>query len=193
LGEVTVQQQPNIKIHMIIPPNSPRWSTESRPIEGLSQREIETPEGLGYDLRVSEIFELNGRGHLGVTLRNTPDTISLGRLSSDGEKSISLESGKCYLVQTLETVSFSALVGGLIFPRSTLFRSGVLLQSSVVPSGYVGPLTFGLAVLSSAGFEIELGARFAHLVVVEVGDGATMYEGQWNGGRVSAITPEVQK
>lgn len=177
---------------MIIPPNSSRWSPSNRPIEGLSQREIDTPEGLGYDLRVSEIFELNGRGHLGVNLRNTPAATSLGCLTADGEKSIALESGKYYLVQTVETVSFPTSVGGLIFPRSTLFRSGVLLQSSVVPSGYIGALTFGLAVWSTAGFEIELGARFAHLVMVEVSDGATEYEGQWNGGRISAVTPEVQ-
>jgi deoxycytidine triphosphate deaminase len=178
---------------MIIPPNSPRWNSESRPLDGLSQREIETPEGLGYDLRVSEIFELIGRGYLGVTHRNTPNTRSLGCFTTDGEKHIALEAGKYYLAQTVETVSFSPQMGGLIFPRSTLFRSGVILQSSIVPSGYVGPLTFGLAVWAGEGFEIELGARFAHLVVVAVGEGATAYEGQWNGGRVSVGKPEVQK
>ncbi len=178
---------------MIIPPNSPIWKTQNRPLNGLSQREIETPEGIGYDLRVSEIYETVGQGHLGNQLRSTPEAKSVGCLASDGERPITLKSGKYYLVQTVETVSFPPTLGGLIFPRSTLFRSGVLLQSSVVPGGYVGPLTFGLAVWANEGFQLELGARFAHLVVVEVGDGATPYAGQWNGGRVSAITPEVQK
>lgn len=178
---------------MIIPPNSPLWDNQSRPVSGLSQREIDTPEGLGYDLRVSEIFELSGHGHLGVTIRSTPEAKSLGCLSSDGERKIALQSGRYYLARTVETVSFTASMGGLIFPRSTLFRSGVLLQSSVVPSGYVGPLTFGLAVWTGDGFQLELGARFAHLVVVAVGDGATNYAGQWNGGRVFAEMPEVQK
>lgn len=178
---------------MIIPPNSKRWNSEKRPIDGLSKREIETPEGMGYDLRLAEIFELEGRGHLGVTLRNTPISRSLGRLSEEGPKCISLQGGKYYLVQTVETVAFSAGIGGLIFPRSTLFRSGVLLQSSVVPAGYAGPLTLGLAVWSGEGFDIELGARFAHLVIEDVGEGATNYEGQWNGGRVTTANPEVQK
>lgn len=178
---------------MIIPPNSPTWNVQSRPLSGLSQREIETPEGIGYDLRVSEIYEIHGQGHLGNNLRSTPTTKSLGVFSKDGEKIITLQPGKYYLVQTIETVSFPSTMGGLIFPRSTLFRSGVLMQSSVVPSGYVGALTFGLAVWATEGFQLELGARFAHLVMVEVGDGATPYSGQWNGGRVSAVTPEIQK
>jgi deoxycytidine triphosphate deaminase len=178
---------------MVIPPKSPRWTTTPLPISGLSERELNNPEGIGYDLRVEEVFVSSGRGHLGNTVRETPSVQSLGTLSRDGQKLIALKGGEYYLVKTVETVQFGLDMGGLIFPRSTLFRSGVLLQSSVVPPGYVGTLTFGLAIWSPAGFDIELGARFAHMVIVEVGQGASLYGGQWNGGRVTTESSEEQK
>jgi deoxycytidine triphosphate deaminase len=177
---------------MIIPPQSPIWKTTRLPISGLADRELKNPEGVGFDLRVGELYTTSGRGHLGTVVRETASIESLGSFAAEGPKKIRLEGGKYYLAKTIEEVHFESNMGGIIFPRSTLFRSGVLLQSSVVPAGYSGSLTFGLAVWASEGFDIELGARFSHLVIVDVGKGASLYEGQWNGGRVST-TSEEQK
>ena len=42
-------------------------------IEGLGERDLNNPEGIGIDVRVGEVFRLKGNGFLGVDERNTPD------------------------------------------------------------------------------------------------------------------------
>ncbi len=59
--------------------------------------------------------------------------------------------------------------------------------------GYTGELTFALANLGNMEFRLELGARFANLMFVQVtGDVKRAYEGQWKGGRVSTEGKEKQ-
>jgi len=45
----------------------------------LCKRELENPEGAGFDLRMGEIFELEGDGFLGVEERNTPNSKSIAK------------------------------------------------------------------------------------------------------------------
>ncbi|MBU0471021.1 MAG: hypothetical protein KKF65_00225 [Nanoarchaeota archaeon] len=80
-----------------------------------------------------------------------------------------------------------------IYPRSTLQRCGVLLISTTTNPGYKGELTFGMVNLNKHSFKLELGARIAKLVFVEVvGELARTYEGQWNRGRVATEKVERQ-
>ncbi|MDF5847352.1 hypothetical protein P4M26_20090 [Pseudomonas aeruginosa] len=78
------------------------------------------------------------------------------------------------------------------FPRSTLFRSGITFSSSVLPPGYVGPMTFALTNNHSEAFEIQIGARFAHVIFQAVSGDIGRYKGQWQGGRVSQPKDEGQ-
>lgn len=40
-------------------------------VTGLSERELNTPEGAGFDLRLGEVWEVKGQGFLGVEERET--------------------------------------------------------------------------------------------------------------------------
>ena len=114
-------------------------------------------------------------------------------IAPDGDGNFLLVADGWYLVTTVETMKLPLGLAGTIFPRSTLFRSGVALHSSVVPPGYEGPLVFGLNVVVKEGFLIERFARFCHLVLYSVEQGATNYRGQWQHGRVVQPRSETQK
>jgi deoxycytidine triphosphate deaminase len=175
---------------MIYPPNY-IFSTmlESFPIENLASREHQAPEGVGFDLRLKSVHLISGSGTLLETTRKTSDSQPV---QPNSEGIFILDGNKFYLVTTEETMHLPENMAGIIFPRSTLFRSGVALHTSVVPSGYVGPLTFGLTVLNNEGFTIQRLARFCHIVLFGVENGATPYRGQWSGGRITHNTDEEQ-
>ena len=163
-------------------------------IENLSEREL-NPEGVGFDLRAGEAYELLGKGVLGVEERKTPDA-KLITVASGGK--IFMGPGKYILVKTMEKINLPAgkiaieegrapaHIMADVRPRSTLQRSGIYLMGTKTDPGYSGELTFALANLSKVNFELEIGARFANLIFCEViGDLAREYGGQWKGGRVS--------
>jgi len=104
-----------------------------------------------------------------------------------------------YLIETIEQFAIPLNIAGLIFPRTTLFRSGVQLFSSLVAPGYGAQeggstLTFGLINMSKSQFRIQAGARIAQIVFIEIEGTTTPYRGQWqdNHGKVSTDI-EIQK
>lgn len=174
---------------MIIPPKAVDLTHSQSPILNLSEREIKNPEGVGFDLRLSAVHVLYGQGALLVNTRKTPKA---NLLDHDSDGVYTLKPKIWYLVTTIETVNLPINMAAMVFPRSTLFRSGVELHTSVTPPGYEGPLTFGLSVSSDEGFKIQKGARFCHLVLMEVAEGSTKYRGQWNYGRIDSPNEERQ-
>ena len=50
-----------------------RLVKEQNLVENLSQRELENPEGAGFDLRIGEVYKIKGKGFLGIEERITPD------------------------------------------------------------------------------------------------------------------------
>ena len=54
---------------------------EIKLVENLCQREMNNPEGAGFDLRLGEIYELEGDGFLGVEERDTPKIATSGQLT----------------------------------------------------------------------------------------------------------------
>lgn len=174
---------------MIIPPKATSLKKWSSPILNLSERELLDPEGVGFDLRLSGIHTIEGKGALLVETRQTPKATPL---DPDSDGVFALEPKRWYLATTMERMNLPAHMAGIIFPRSTLFRSGVELHTSITPPGYEGPLTFGLTVSHPEGFQIALGARFCHLVLMQVEKGSTKYRGQWNKGRIDSPNEERQ-
>lgn len=174
---------------MIIPPKAIDVKQRRVPILNLSDRELMNPEGVGFDLRLSGVHTLHGKGSLLLETRKTPKAIPL----IPGPGGIfTLQPNRWYLVTTMETMNLPDNMAAVIFPRSTLFRSGVELHTSITPPGYEGSLTFGLTVSHEDGFEIAQGARFCHLVLMQVRKGATKYRGQWNKGRIDSPDEEGQ-
>jgi deoxycytidine triphosphate deaminase len=160
-------------------------------VKNLSSRELNFPEGPGFDLRVGEISLISGQGFLGKEERHTASikkTIS----TKQKDKEFTLFPGDFCLVSTIEEVKMGKNIFASVYPRSTLFRSGVTLLSGKVSPEYFGKLTFGLANLGPVKFTIELGARIAFIVFQEVKGKSNPSRGQWRGGRIVATKKEKQ-
>lgn len=165
---------------------------ENKLVENLCERELANPEGAGYDLRLGEVFELKGEGFLGIEERNTPQTISIAKFNSSKEENFTFEAGKYYLIKTIEKVNLPIDISGIIFSRTTLFRSGLALFNGIVQPGYCGELTFGICNLGRSNIKVSLGARVVHITFHEVSGAGNAYRGQWQGGRVSTAGKEKQ-
>lgn len=165
---------------------------EKNLVENLSQRELTNPEGAGFDIRLGEIFEISGKGFLGIADRYTPEAKSLAKYSKHKKQTFLFSPNHYYLIKTIEKVNLPNNLASHIYTRSTLFRSGLHLLVAQIPPGYSGELTFGLINLGNCNIEIELGARIAHLQFELVKGGGATYRGQWQGGRVAATQKETQ-
>ena len=172
-------------------------------IEGLSERELNNPEGSGIDLRVGQVHRIVGDSFLGADdtggRRHSPETELVGDLDKDGPKQIMIKPGEYFLVTTVEVVNSPAekimyhdsLPEGYlipkVWPRSSLQRGGVSFHATKIDPGYKGNLTFGIKNLGNSNFTFELGARMFNIEYeVVVGDIARAYSGQHQGGRVSS-------
>ena len=164
-------------------------------VEDLCEREMKNPEGAGFDLRMGEIYELSGDGFLGVEERQTPESKSVAKCNPekiDDENFFIFEPGKYYLIKTIEKVNLPIDISGIIFPRTTLFRSGLGLFNGIVQPGYCGELTFGICNLGKSNIKVSFGARVVHITFHEVLGEGNQYRGQWQGGRVSTTGKEIQ-
>jgi deoxycytidine triphosphate deaminase len=168
---------------------------EQKLVENLCDREMNNPEGAGFDLRLGEVYELSGSGFLGVEERQTPEIKLLAKYDSDkidDSNFFIFEPGKYYLIKTIEKVNLPVNLSGIIFPRTTMFRSGLGLFNGVVQPGYCGELTFGVCNLGKSQIKISFGARVVHITFHEVLGEGNQYRGQWQGGRVGTGGKEVQ-
>lgn len=159
-------------------------------VEGLSERELTNPEGTGFDLRLGEVYTISGDAFLGETHRKTPDIALFKQYGKD--KSIKIKPGDFFLVKTIEKINLPIDLSAVILPRTTTFRSGLFLRTGPVQPGYQGELTFGLKNEGPVTVELELGARFAHILFHQIKGLGSQYRGQWQGGRVSATKKEKQ-
>lgn len=172
-------------------------------ISNLAEREY-SPEGTGFDIRAGEIYLIRGDGYLGVEDRKTPDIEKVADVNK-GDRKFTLLPGEFVLVKTMESVSLPSekivteegskptFLTIHVYPRSTLQRCGVHLMATKTDPGYSGELTFGMANMGKSKFELDLGARIANVVFMQVvGDLHRAYEGQWKGGRVAAEKLEKQ-
>jgi deoxycytidine triphosphate deaminase len=169
-----------------------RLVDEQKLVENLCEREQNNPEGAGFDLRMGEIFEISGDGYLGIEERHTPESKSVAKYDEGENTSFVFEPGKYYLIKTAEKVNLPIDLMAVIFPRTTLFRSGLALFNGQVAPGYSGELTFGLCNLGKSDIKIDLGARVVHITFHQVLGEGNQYRGQWQGGRVSTEGKETQ-
>lgn len=161
-------------------------------VEDLSKRELTNPEGAGFDLRLGEVYEIKGDAFLGEEHRKTPDIKSIEKFETGKKKSIKIKPGDFYLVKTIEKINLPLNLSAVIIPRTTTFRSGIFIRTGPIQPGYQGELTFGLKNEGPVTVEIEMGARFVHVIFHEIKGGGSKYRGQWQGGRVSATKREKQ-
>jgi deoxycytidine triphosphate deaminase len=180
-----------------------RLVREQKLVENLCDREKNNPEGAGFDIRMGEVYELSGdpsissgqAGFLGVEERQTPEIKLLAKYNPDkiDDKNFFIfDPGKYYLIKTIEKVNLPVTLSGIIFPRTTMFRSGLGLFNGIVQPGYCGELTFGICNLGESKIKVSFGARIAHITFHEVLGEGNQYRGQWQGGRVATKGKEKQ-
>jgi len=165
---------------------------EKKLVEGLDQRELTTPEGAGFDLRLGEVYQISGRAFLGREERETPQIKLIAKYQVSKRQTITLAPGDFYLATTIETVNTPLNLTINFKPRTTTFRSGLFLRTGNVAPGYCGKLTFALKNEGPVPVELELGCRIVHAQFEWVDGGGSQYRGQWQGGRVTTQTREKQ-
>jgi len=165
---------------------------ERKLVENLSERELKNPEGAGFDFRLGELYEISGKGFLGIDERETPKTKLLVKYKPKQKQSFVFEPGKYYLMKTIEKVNLPKNILCLLRQRSTLHRSGIMIFTANVMPGYQGELTFGIINLGQCQMEVEIGARVVYAMFHEIKGETNLYRGQWQGGRVSTGKKEKQ-
>jgi len=184
-------------------------------VEDLCERELTNPEGCGFDLRLGKIWKIKGSGFLGVDDRKTCDIELVAEYNGipakagnyknknyldrsrikcgmTTKKNIVIKPGDFFLVTTIEKVNVPTNLVGILKPRSTLQRMGLMLRTTQIAPGYSGELTFALHNSGPATVKIEMGARIVHVLFAKVFGQTSIYRGQWQGGRVTAHKKEKQ-
>ncbi|MBI3620118.1 hypothetical protein HY214_03185 [Candidatus Roizmanbacteria bacterium] len=162
-------------------------------VENLAERELTDPEGAGFDLRIGEVYALDGGvAFLGVTERETPKLRPVAHHLTSKEKKITIHPNEFYLMTTIEEVNLPKNITVNFKPRTTTFRSGLMIRSGNVAPGYRGKLTFAIKNEGPMAVTIELGARIIHAQFFWVDGGGMKYRGQWQGGRVTTGKREKQ-
>lgn len=162
-------------------------------ITGLGGRDLSNPEGTGIDLRLGAVHKIveggafiEADGAAGLGKRRGVKTEELYRLKEGAvQDEFVIRPGEYYLVQTAETVNTPLAVMPMVYPRSSLFRAGLLLLMTKTDPGYKGTLTFGLTNLSPFDVKLQLGARICNIVFHSIEGDVVGYRGQHQGGRVS--------
>ncbi|KKR25057.1 MAG: Deoxycytidine deaminase, partial [Candidatus Daviesbacteria bacterium GW2011_GWB1_39_5] len=103
-----------------------------------------------------------------------------------------IKPGDYYLASTLEIINTPKDLMPLVFPRTSLFRAGLLLLNSKTDPGYRGTLTMGLKNLSDHEVTLQMGARICNIVFFKIEGMSVDYRGQHQGGRVSPHEEEQQ-
>jgi deoxycytidine triphosphate deaminase len=176
-------------------------------VENLSERELKNPEGAGFDIRIGELYEVKGKGFLGVEERETPEIKLIAKVDelrssppfADARvfdkkkiKKVFLRPRTYYLMKTIEKLNLPENLLALFTPRSTLYRSGVYIFGGQTAPGYKGELTTGIFNFRDEKFKLEMGARVMHIMFFEVKGKSNLYRGQWQGGRITTKKKEKQ-
>jgi len=161
-------------------------------VENLSDRELKNPEGVGFDLRIGELYKIKGKGFLGIEERRTPLVELIAKFSDKKPKKIALQPEKYYLMKTIEKINMPKNLLAIFTPRSTLYRSGVYIFGGQIAPGYRGELTMGIYNFRKEPFYLEMGSRVIHIMFFEAKGETSLYRGQWQGGRVTAKKNEKQ-
>ena len=134
----------------------------------------------GFDLRIDDVKRFAGAGTIGVDNadRVLPDLV---QIEPDEHGWLDLAPG-AYHITYAETVSLPKNLMALGRPRSSLSRSGVSIHTAVWDAGYSGRSTSLMVVYNPEGFRVQIGARVAQLVFIELATADDIgYQGIYQG------------
>lgn len=158
-------------------------------IENLGTRELKNPEGVGVDLRLGAVHKIISGGAFIEAGLGKRKGVKTEALVGDW---VVIKPGEYYLVSTLEIINTPKDLMPVVYPRTSLFRAGLLLLNSKTDPGYRGTLTMGLKNLSEFEVKLQMGARICNIVFVKIEGQTVAYRGQHQGGRISPHEEEKQ-
>ncbi|KAJ5657998.1 uncharacterized protein N7484_001647 [Penicillium longicatenatum] len=113
-------------------------------------------------------------------------------LPYDSNQAITLQPG-AYLVDFKETVQIPLNCMASVFPRSSLWRSGVSISAGVVDAGYKGAMGALLEVKNPHGVVLYRGSKLAQIVFEELGGVVEGYKGVYQASTSSVGRDGVGK
>jgi len=141
----------------------------------------------GVDLKVGDIFTLSGGAVINNDSKDLPDKspIPLLKRTSHSEESEIKDDAKYYnldpgfyTVRYAEKIAIPERCVGFVLPRSTIMRSGGMIDTAVWDSGYEG---IGLGRMSvTRPTLLEEDSRIAQIVFAEA-ESSGEYDGQYQG------------
>jgi dUTP pyrophosphatase len=135
------------------------------------------------DLRIQDIFHINGRGTDGkgwLEINETSPKQFIDRLPCfQWDDSTYLEPGECYDIVSQHNVTIPEGMVGWLVIRSTFARNGCLLGNGLYDSGYVGSIGGILHNLSRAPIQVSRGVRFAQFIMASA-ETSHGYNGYYN-------------
>lgn len=166
-------------------------------IENLGKRELKNPEGVGVDLRLGAVYKIiSGGAFIEADLgkrRGVKTKLFAEYKNRDRKQTeVVIKPGDYYLVSTFEIINTPKDLMPVVFPRTSLFRAGLLLLNSKTDPGYKGTLTMGLKNLSEFEVTLQMGARICNVVFFKIEGKTITYRGQHQGGRIAPADVEQQ-
>jgi deoxycytidine triphosphate deaminase len=162
---------------------------------------LNNPEGASVDLRLGSIHKIVGGdafieadGAAGQGLRSgfETDQIYTYKEDSDTQDTIIVNPGEYFLIKTIETVDIPTNVLADFRARSSLFRAGLSLLTTIGSPGYKGELIFGLHNAGQHPVTLQMGARISQAIFYRLESEGVAYRGQNQGGRVTSAGIEQQ-
>lgn len=119
-------------------------------VTGLDKRELENPEGAGFDLQLGAAHKITGgAAYIGRTERETPTIETIATYQKGKTSEITIKPGDYLLLQTLEEIHLPTDLTAQIKPRTTTFRSGLIIRTGAVQPGYEFPFVWSIQCWTS--------------------------------------------
>jgi dUTP pyrophosphatase len=142
------------------------------------------PRGIDLTLRQISTWNSSATIDFDNSQRQSAKTTLL--TFNKASNSISLSRGT-YLVDFNETVVISRNCLATVYPRSSLWRSGVGIHAGVVDAGYQGAIGAMMEVRNERGITLHRDAKLTQIVFAEMGEEVEGYDGIYQGSTQSSM------
>lgn len=149
------------------------------------QRVIQQQQPCGIDLTLRQVSKWTSPATIDFD-NSKRQAAKVSSLPFDNHsQSITLQQG-AYLVDFNETVHVPLNYMGSVFPRSSLWRSGVGIHAGVVDAGYEGAMGALMEVKNPNGVILYKDAKIAQIVFEEMTEPVEGYSGVYQSSTSSA-------
>jgi dUTP pyrophosphatase len=138
----------------------------------------------GVDLTLRQVSEWTSAATIDFnnTKRRAARTAPLH--FDDIHQAVTLRPG-AYLVDFNETVQIPLDVMASVFPRSSLWRSGIGIHAGIVDAGYNGAMGAMMEVKNPNGVTLHKDAKLAQIIFEEIGEAVEGYKGIYQNSNTS--------